>query len=120
MTTTQLQLGVVNCCMIHYQCVCLRCEKPKMAGAPHLALLVLREQRAVEVLQRQLGHGHPLPGVVAHGKGRCRPSRHGHTILRDDTRPTEENHVPFFTLCCGKNKFPHGESEVMMIFSEMN
>lgn len=51
------------------------------AGLPHLPLLVLGEQSAVEVFQCQLGHGHPLSGVVAHGKGSCSPSRHGHTIL---------------------------------------
>lgn len=48
---------------------------------PHFALLVLGEQSAVEVFQCQLGHSHPLSGVVAHGKGSCSPSRHGHTIL---------------------------------------
>ena len=53
------------------------------AISPHLSLLVLCEQSAVEVLQCQLGHGHPLSGVVAHGKGSCSPSRHGHTILLD-------------------------------------
>lgn len=53
---------------------------------PHLSLLVLGEQGAVEVLQGQFGHGHPLTGVVAHGKGGCRPSRHGHTILGDSER----------------------------------
>lgn len=48
---------------------------------PHLTLLMLGEQSAVEVFQCQLGHSHPLSGVVAHGKGSCSPSRHGHTIL---------------------------------------
>lgn len=57
---------------------------------PHLALLVLGEQRAVEVLQRQLGHGHPLPGVVAHGKGGCSPSRHGHAILEEASTEKKE------------------------------
>lgn len=57
---------------------------------PHLSLLVLGEQGAVEVLQRQLGHGHPLAGVVAHGKGGRRPSRHGHAILgHGDTETVE-------------------------------
>lgn len=51
------------------------------AVVPHLPLLMLGEQSAVEVFQRQLGHSHPLSGVVAHGQGSCSPSRHGHTIL---------------------------------------
>lgn len=51
---------------------------------------MLRKQRAVEVFQRQLGHGHPLPGVVAHGKGSGRPSRHGHTILVDNNTGTDQ------------------------------
>lgn len=42
---------------------------------------MLGEQRAVEVLQRQFGHGHPLSGVVAHGEGGCSPSCHGHALL---------------------------------------
>lgn len=57
-----------------------------MDALPHLALLVLGEQGAVEVLQRQLGHSHPLSGVVTHGKGGSGLSRHGHTLLRDDRK----------------------------------
>lgn len=63
--------------------------------SPHLPLLVLGEQSAVEIFQRQLGHGHSLSGVVAHGKGSCSPSRHGHTILQGnkDNEEQRSDHV---------------------------
>lgn len=72
---------------------------------PHLSLLVLGEQGAVEVLQRQLGHGHPLAGVVAHGKGGCRPTRHGHTILggrRAESDRRETVHPRWKKFCCAE------------------
>lgn len=49
---------------------------------PHLPLLMLCQEGAVEVLQRQFGHSHSLPRVVAHGERRCHASRHGQTILQ--------------------------------------
>lgn len=65
---------------------------------------MLGEQSAVEVLQSQLGHGHPLSGVVAHGKGSCSPSRHGHTILEDGRRK-ENMHISPVTYSAGVAKF---------------
>lgn len=59
---------------------------------------MLGEQSAVEVLQCQLGHSHPLSGVVAHGKGSCSPSRHGHTILWDNSRPMKKTFTSFNAL----------------------
>ena len=46
---------------------------------PHLPLLMLGDQVAVEVLQGHLSHGHPLLGVVTHrGAGGMAPRRHGY------------------------------------------
>lgn len=57
-------------------------EHPEAAGLPHFSLLVLGDEVAVEVLQRDFGHGHPLLGVVAHGEAGAL-ARHGHHVPAD-------------------------------------
>lgn len=58
-----------------------RCSGLLLPWLPHLPLLVLGEQGAVEVLQREFGHGDSLTCMVAHREGRCHASRHGHAGL---------------------------------------
>lgn len=49
---------------------------------PHLSLLVLSDEVAVEVLQGHFGHGDPLLSVVTHGGARTRAG-HCHTLPRN-------------------------------------
>lgn len=44
-----------------------RKKKKKKSALPHLSLLMLGDEVAVEVLQGHFGHGDPLLGVVTHG-----------------------------------------------------
>lgn len=57
------------------------CLWPYRSISPHLPLLVLRDQVAVEVLQGHFGHSDPLLGVVAHG-GTGRLTSHCHGYLK--------------------------------------
>lgn len=55
---------------------------------PHLSLLVLGDEVAVEVLQGHLGHGDPLLGVVTHGGARALAG-HRHALPEDTHMPTD-------------------------------
>lgn len=46
-------------------------DRTRSKTLPHLPLLVLGDEVAVEVLQGHFGHGDPLLGVVAHGGARA-------------------------------------------------
>lgn len=60
---------------------------------PHLPLLMLCNEIAVEVLQRHLRHRHPLLGVVAH-RGARRRARHGHGCKDRREQLTGAAHSP--------------------------
>lgn len=53
-----------------------------VGGLPHLSLLMLSDEVAVEVLQGHLGHGHTFLGVITH-RGAGTLARHCHGYLRD-------------------------------------